>query len=156
MSEPNDAITPEEEEANRLYWGSDLSVNALADRLGLSKSRLYEVIRPLPAGTPCPECGGTPGFPNRTARDRGLAECPECGAEVRAKHQEDGSPVPPSSRKVADTAEPGEIPGRGDELGEGTDHPGYADLSPSRVGLLAGGIVVGLAAGFFLGLRMRD
>jgi len=74
----DDRMAPE---ANRLYWDSDVSVNQIADRLGISKGRLYEVIRPLPSGLPCPRCGEEMVFPNRTAREKGFLTCSACGLE---------------------------------------------------------------------------
>jgi hypothetical protein len=65
--------------ANQLYWGSDGSVNQIADELDLSKGALYGLIRPLPAGLACPTCQEEVVYPNRTARDRGLYDCPACG-----------------------------------------------------------------------------
>ena len=69
------------ERANELYWGSDRSVNDLADDLDLSKGALYSLIRPLSAAVDCPECGGEMSYANRTARDRGLVTCEACGLE---------------------------------------------------------------------------
>ncbi|HKK92836.1 MAG TPA: hypothetical protein VJ925_05355 [Longimicrobiales bacterium] len=67
--------------ANELYWGSDRSVNDLAEDLNLSKGALYALIEPLPAGLDCPECGGEMQYANRTARDRGIVTCAECELE---------------------------------------------------------------------------
>ncbi len=69
------------ERANELYWGSDRSVNELAEDLDLSKGALYSLIRPLPAGLECPECAGGMSYANRTARDRGYVTCEGCGLE---------------------------------------------------------------------------
>lgn len=69
------------ERANELYWGSDRSVNELAEDLDLSKGALYSLIRPLAAGLDCPECGGEMSYANRTARDRGYVTCGGCGLE---------------------------------------------------------------------------
>jgi hypothetical protein len=69
------------ERANELYWGSDRSVNELAEDLDLSKGALYSLIRPLPADLDCPECGGGMTYANRTARDRGYVTCEACGLE---------------------------------------------------------------------------
>lgn len=63
---------------NRVYWDSDESVNRIAERLDLSKGALYGMIEPTPAGGTCPDCGSSLSFGNRTARDRGLAECVAC------------------------------------------------------------------------------
>lgn len=69
------------ERANELYWGSDRSVNDLAEDLNLSKGALYALIEPLPAGLDCPECGGQMQYANRTARDRGIVTCADCEME---------------------------------------------------------------------------
>jgi uncharacterized Zn finger protein (UPF0148 family) len=76
---PDDASAPE---ANRLYWESDLSVAAIAERLDTSRRALYDLVEPFPAGAACALCGGAMRFANRTARDRGEAVCADCGAEA--------------------------------------------------------------------------
>ena len=68
-----------DDRANELYWGSDESVNQIADELDLSKGALYEMIRPLPTGLGCPLCGEEVVHSNRTAKDRGRVDCPSCG-----------------------------------------------------------------------------
>lgn len=76
-----------DDRANELYWGSDRSVNQIAEELDLSKGALYGLIRPLAAALGCPECGVEVVHPNRTAKDRGLVDCPVCewkGPEVEA------------------------------------------------------------------------
>ena len=45
-----------EAKANELYWGSDESVNQIAENLDVSKGMLYGMIRPLPTGLTCPAC----------------------------------------------------------------------------------------------------
>ncbi|MEX0837045.1 MAG: hypothetical protein WD101_01845 [Gemmatimonadota bacterium] len=67
--------------ANELYWGSDESVNQIAERLDLSKSGLYGMVGPLMSGHGCPACGTEVEFANRTARDRDELECPACDWE---------------------------------------------------------------------------
>ena len=74
-SDRTDAASAEEL-ANDRYWNSDLGVNQIAEELQLSKSRLYEAIHPVPAGGECRRCGRPLVFPNRTARERSIAECP--------------------------------------------------------------------------------
>ncbi len=64
------------ERANELYWGSDRSVNQIADELDLSKGALYALVRPLSADRGCPLCGAQTAYPNRTARERGRIDCP--------------------------------------------------------------------------------
>lgn len=70
-----------ERKANDLYWGSQSSVNQIAEELDLSKGTLYGLIRPLPAGLTCPDCSQEVVFPNRTAKERSLVACPSCGWE---------------------------------------------------------------------------
>jgi hypothetical protein len=68
--------------ANQLYWESDKSVNQIADQLELSKGMLYGLIKPLPAGLPCPTCSSDMEYANRTARERGLITCSSCALEL--------------------------------------------------------------------------
>lgn len=70
-----------EYKANELYWGSESSVNQIAEELDLSKGVLYGLIRPRPAGLACPECAEEVVHPNRTAKERGTVACPTCGWE---------------------------------------------------------------------------
>lgn len=74
----DDGLAPR---ANELYWDSDVGVNQIAEDLGISKGSLYDMVRPLPSGLPCPRCGEEMVFPNRTARERGFLSCPDCGLE---------------------------------------------------------------------------
>jgi len=67
--------------ANELYWGSDSSVNQIAEELELSKGVLYGLIRPRPAGLACPDCSEEVVYPNRTAKERHTVACPACGWE---------------------------------------------------------------------------
>lgn len=88
-----------DDRANELYWGSDMSVNQIADALDLSKGALYEMIRPLPASLACPRCATETEHPNRTAKERGLVACPWCGWEgtetdAAETPAEAGTPIP--------------------------------------------------------------
>lgn len=76
-----DADRQAERRANELYWGSDLSVNQIAEELDLSKSMLYGLIHPRPTGLACPECAEELVHPNRTARERSVVSCSACGWE---------------------------------------------------------------------------
>lgn len=74
------------ERANRLYWESDASVNDIAEKLDLSKSALYQLIEGLDAEQECGHCGGGLEYANRTARTKGILQCPACGEDdVAAK-----------------------------------------------------------------------
>lgn len=117
-------------EANRLYWETDDSVNGIAEALGISKGRLYDLIEPLATELVCPDCGGGLAFPNRTARDRGLVVCDVCGFE-----------------------------GDRDELEEPADAsvslPRLEDGVPIGSAALLAGALVGAAAGVLLFRWMR-
>ena len=71
----------DERRANELYWNSDTSVNQIAEDLDLSKGTLYGMIRPMPTGLACPDCGEELLFANRTARERSMVSCANCGWE---------------------------------------------------------------------------
>ena len=126
------------QKANDRYWSTSESVSQLADDLGISKGRLYELILPLGLDGACPECGsGPPGYPNRTARDRDEASCPQCGWEGSAAELDPAEPAPP----------------------EGPDGPLFhsplstPSLIPSTV---LGGVLVGLAVGLLVGRWSRN
>jgi predicted RNA-binding Zn-ribbon protein involved in translation (DUF1610 family) len=127
-----------ERKANELYWGSQWSVNQIADELDLSKGVLYGIIRPQPAGLACPTCGEEVSYPNRTARERGLVGCTSCGW---AGEELEADPTSGEAGAV--------LP-----LGGGFDDeeivmpPIY--LSTSRQRVLLGGILLGAAAGLAL------
>jgi endogenous inhibitor of DNA gyrase (YacG/DUF329 family) len=77
--EPSARTLEADDRANELYWGSDRSVNQIAEDLDLSKGALYGMIRPLAAALGCPGCGTEVVHSNRTARERRLVDCPACG-----------------------------------------------------------------------------
>lgn len=145
------------EEANRLYWESDESVNQIGEELALSKGVLYGLIDPLPAGLPCPKCGDEMIYPNRTARDRGFLACSACGMEeeedaVQAfwEGAAEGSEGVPrlEPRTVAQRA------GHAFQRAVGSGKSRVAGLSPkSRV--LAGTAILGVAAGLAIGVYLR-
>jgi hypothetical protein len=146
------------DEANRLYWNSELSVAEIATRLDLSRRALYDLVRPLPADAPCPDCGAGLGYTNRSARDSGRGACAACAAGVkgsaaaadaeqadgarpaaeahRRRHRAEASPAPSG---VLPPAPSGDLP------------PAYAMLplpSLRRRALRLGAVAfVGLAAG---------
>lgn len=122
------------------YWTTDDSVNGIADKLGISKGRLYELIRPLSVDGSCPACGGGPPVhPNRTARDRGDVECPHCGWEGSLS---DVSPEPPAVDRDRPAPSVTEI----------EDGAPPAPFTPSVVG----GVLVGMAFGLLIGRWVRD
>jgi hypothetical protein len=124
-------------EANRLYWDSEESVNRIGEQMGLSKGVLYGLITPHPAGLPCPSCGEEMVFPNRTAREKGFLECPECGME----EEEAGGSLAHRAGSAVQRA-----------VGTGRDR--VAGMSP-RGRILAGTALLGVAAGLILGSYLR-
>jgi hypothetical protein len=145
------------EEANRLYWESDQSVNQIGEALDLSKGVLYGLIDALPSGLPCPGCGEEMVFPNRTAREKGFLACPECSMEeeeaaVRAHWEGEGGTIPDPSpnqpRALARRA--GEAVQRAVDTGKER----VTNLTP-KGRVIAGTALLGVAAGIVLGTYLR-
>ena len=80
------------QEANDLYWGSETSVNQIANRLGLSKGSLYAAIQPLPSDSICPLCQARLVYMNRTALEKGHLQCAECSTTFEEAPHANGSP----------------------------------------------------------------
>jgi hypothetical protein len=148
MSEPHPLDDPEARKANRLYWDSDRSVNAVAETLGVSKGRLYDLVRPLPVGLPCPDCGGDLSFPNRTARDRGLVTCDACGYEGDRDELEE-IPVEESGGSRSGPG-PRDPAGRSAPL---ASSPGEGLLGNP---VILGGLCIGVVGGILLARWLRD
>lgn len=130
--------------ANELYWGSSRSVNQIAEDLELSKGALYQIIQPLETGLGCPQCGAEAVYPNRTAKERRLVDCPACewdGSTDEAVAA-DGAPHPGGS---ALAARPARRPAPA------------APTPPEPAGTRAivGGALLGAAAGLALVLWAR-
>ena len=144
------------QEANHLYWESDESVNQIGETLGLSKGVLYGFIAPLPAGLPCPKCGEEMVFPNRTARDKGFLECPECGMEEEeaavqayweSEAETEGDTLE-GARSLAHRA------GRAMQTAVESGRERVSTLTP-RNRLILGTALLGAAAGLVLGSYLR-
>jgi hypothetical protein len=146
-------VTPEVvAKANELYWSSNRSVNQIADDLDLSKGALYGIIEPLRTGRGCPMCGDEVVVPNRTARERDLLDCPTCewdgnrdeaiesdlGRTAAADGSTDLSGVDVDERGRDVPAAPPPLP-----------------LSSDRARTIAGGALLGAAAGLALVLWAR-
>jgi Zn ribbon nucleic-acid-binding protein len=138
-----------EDRANELYWGSDRSVNQIAEELDLSKGAFYGMIRPLAAGLGCPACGREVAHANRTAKERGLVDCLACG--WRGSEDETlPENMMPGTRPVAAGPRANEPPVRSDASSAAEAAPpehlsdGVALWRALAVGALLGG-AVGLA-----------
>ncbi|NJD17740.1 MAG: hypothetical protein FIA95_00420 [Gemmatimonadetes bacterium] len=127
-----------ENKANELYWGSQRSVNQIAEELDLSKGVLYGIIRPRPAGVACPSCGQELVYPNRTAKERRLVACASCGW---GGEEMDTDPT---------GGEGGVVLPMGTRLDEDEVAMAPLQLSTSRQRMLLAGILLGAAAGLAL------
>jgi len=142
------------QDANQRYWESDESVNQIGETLGVSKGMLYNLLEPLAAGLPCPGCGEEMVFPNRTARDKGFLECPECGLEeeeeaVQTFWEEEGdSTLILQPRRMVQRA--GEAVQRAVDTGRDR----VESMTP-RGRIIAGTALLGAAAGLVLGTYLR-
>jgi hypothetical protein len=116
-------------------------VNSIAEDLGLSKGRLYELIHPLKSGSQCGICESDLVFYNRTSRDRNDALCTSC----------DNGPISPSARSRihAGTAETA--------FGEAAPIPSGTTAAVPPLGLLGvvAGFLIGTVAGVVLGRTFR-
>jgi DNA-directed RNA polymerase subunit M/transcription elongation factor TFIIS len=150
------------DQANELYWRSGQSVNQIAEAMDLSKSGLYALIRPLPAGGTCPDCGEGLVFPNRTTEQKAIASCPEC--EYVSEASKPGSEVRPTKRRARKKKAPStqangepvtdlgsELEPRGSTAARKTS--GLRRLGSSRV--LWASVLLGVAAGLYVTRRSR-
>jgi predicted RNA-binding Zn-ribbon protein involved in translation (DUF1610 family) len=159
-----------DDRANDLYWGSDRSVNQIAEDLDLSKGALYEIIRPLPAGFYCPACDAELVHSNRTARDRGRVDCPVCGwdgVDDDAQPFDVGRAAAPSDavRPGRATADMRPSPGDTEPVDDAyamDDYDRTGPLPPAAMGdgvsgsrLIAGGALLGAAVGLALVIWAR-
>lgn len=135
MTQQDDQLA---QKASDRYWSTDESVSQLADDLGISKGRLYDLILPLGLEGACPECAGGPvGYANRTARDRDEATCPNCGWEGKAAELAPGDPLQSAGGSGPAVHSPHPAPG----------------LMPTT---MLGGALLGLAVGLLIGRWSRS
>jgi predicted RNA-binding Zn-ribbon protein involved in translation (DUF1610 family) len=148
-----------DDRANKLYWGSDRSVNQIADELDLSKGALYEMIRPRSAGLGCPLCGAEVVHPNRTAKERARVDCAACGWDGT---EDEAMPLKGSARGPRRTGPALVADADTDDLYPENDFdaPGPPPALVTQRGrpnprLVAGGAMLGAAAGLALVLWAR-
>ncbi|HET9948405.1 MAG TPA: hypothetical protein VFQ22_05765 [Longimicrobiales bacterium] len=126
---------------NELYWGSERSVNQIADELDVSKGALYAMIRPRSTGLACPRCGAPVVHLNRTALERRIVSCTRCEWDGDADE---------AAAKPAGLAEPGPAPAT---AGAAPAAPAPSAATPLRI--VAAGALLGGAAGLALFLWAR-
>lgn len=145
------------EEANRLYWESDASVNQIGEGLGLSKGVLYDLIDPQPAGLPCPQCGEEMSFPNRTARDKGFLVCSACGLEEEEDAVQafwEGAAEAPGGGASLEPKSVARRAGKAFQDAVDSSKSKVSAMSPTGR-ILAGTAILGIAAGVFLSTYFR-
>lgn len=151
--------------ANELYWESDRSVNQIADDLELSKGALYGIIEPETSGLGCPLCGDDVVYSNRTAKDKGMLDCPTCDwdgtKEETVDSVESAAPMADlggTSRNSSGVDRPAEDAG---SLDDGADPERLPERVPPRpyvrpsASTVAGGALIGAAVGLALVLWAR-
>ena len=143
--------------ANELYWRSGQSVNRIAEEMDLSKSGLYALIRPLPAGRTCPECGEGLVFPNRTTEQKAVASCPECEyvGEAPAPGSEAGPPKKRAARRGTAAAHPDGKAGGELEPDGSTSRKSRGVRSWRSNRVLWGSVLLGMAAALYVTRRSR-
>lgn len=148
MAETTDGPSGVTEQVNELYWSGDRTVDEIVEELGISRTALYTSIEPVPSGVTCADCHERMVFPNRTARDRGVAVCPRCGRESA-----------PGAESVAMGAESGVLARLGidgaDELLERAVET-LRQVPPQRVALVLGGAALGVVLGALAAGAVKD
>lgn len=146
-------VTPEVvRTANELYWGSDHSVNQIAEELDLSKGALYGIVVPETAGHGCPLCGDEVGYPNRTAKERDLLRCATCdwdgSTDETITYEGVGAPEgdPPEPRVRASR----EQTANENDGAAGTDLVERSPLIAPHLGFVVRGALAGAAVGLAL------
>lgn len=143
--ERSDGVT---ERVNELYWSGNRTVDEIVGELGISRTALYTSIEPVPSGVTCADCHERMVFPNRTARDRGVAVCPRCGRESAPGAQSAGGSM--------DAAEGVRFGVDGvDELLERVVES-LRQVPPQRVALVLGGAALGVILGALAAGAVKD
>lgn len=148
MAETTDGPDTLTERANELYWSGSGTVEEIVDELGISRTALYTSIEPVPSGVTCADCNERMVFPNRTARDRGVAVCPRCGRE-----SDPGAASERSASVFGRLPLPGGE-GAADLLEQAIET--FRQVPPQRVALVLGGAALGVLLGAFAAAAARD
>lgn len=130
------------EQINELYWSDAGTVEEIVTRLGISRSTLYGSIEPEPSGLRCAHCHAEMVFANRTARDRGVAVCPECGRESEPGEAPAGSAGNGLTARPGDGRTPVEADAR-----QPSPPRLWRRIPPQRAATVIGGAALGIVAG---------
>ena len=120
-------------EANRLYWEERASVGDIANKLGVSRRALYDLIEPQSARKRCPKCRSIMVYVNRSAQSGHHAKCQSCGHEETLEAASNETKAPRATSRT---------PSRSSD--DGLDR---------RV-LMAGAAVAGIAVGAIIALML--
>lgn len=148
MAETTEGSERVTERVNELYWSGERTVDEIVEELGISRTALYTSIEPVPSGVTCADCHERMVFPNRTARDRGVAVCPRCGRESA-----------PGAGSAAGGAGAGIFSRLGIEGGDELLERAVETLRavpPQRVALVLGGAALGVVLGAIAAGAVKD
>lgn len=142
MAQPSSGTEVTANQINELYWSDSGTVEEIIERLGISRSALYGAIEPQPSGLRCADCHEEMVFANRTARDRGVAVCPNCGRESEPG---EARAAAASGTRRGDWRTPGEA-----EASRQQRSGVWERIPPQRAATVIGGAALGLIAGALL------
>jgi hypothetical protein len=133
-----------EDKANRLYWHSPDTIEALVNQLSITRNALYSAVSPLPVGTSCPECEEDLVFLNRSQRLSRRAACPACEERFDLDELE-------ADAETGRSAEPDAAAERGERsIAAARTERWRAELAavtPGRVLMIGGAALAGLVLG---------
>jgi len=149
------------ERANELYWGSERSVNQIADDLELSKGALYGIIEPEATGLACPLCGDEVVYANRTAKEKGMLDCPSCEWDGDTDETVDLEDSAVRAETESTDGDLSSTDSSGADAGASAEGSSAPDLVPPRpltrpaASTVAGGALLGAAVGLALVMWAR-
>jgi hypothetical protein len=123
--------------ANQLYWQTSKAAGRLADELGISRSKFYALIEPLPLDQACQECSAPLAFGSRSDREAGRGRCAACGATVDVTDAETATAAPPEPAH-----EPAHVPSVAPEAGGWNAARGSREVWLTAIA----GVAIGLLA----------
>lgn len=126
--------------ANQLYWQTSKAAGRLADELGISRSKFYALIEPLPLDLACQECGAPLAFSSRSDREASRGRCAACGATTDVPDAETAAAAAPEP--VHEPADPAPVPSVAPEAGGWNAARGSREVWLTAIA----GVAIGLLA----------
>lgn len=138
-------------EVNRIYWETEMPVTEMAEKLGISRRTIYDMLKPFPAGERCTECGGGElVYPNRSARLAEEAVCSACGRtqDVTLLRELSARATPPARvpGEAVTTTRGAEVTRRDREVELEVRGPTPRRPSPALAAVLMAGLIIAVAA----------